>query len=118
MALMPEGASPFTKLDKQGVIGILKATGSRDPDVLHAQKERMLAHPKNLKMLAIICFACGGLLTLTIFMAFFGIPIVLFGWWLWNYSAKNITAVETGYAEYVGSLRTQTADMGDLQITT
>ena len=32
MGLMPAGArNPFTKLDKQSVIGALKATASRDP---------------------------------------------------------------------------------------
>jgi hypothetical protein len=41
MALVPtDGAGPFTRLDKQSVIGTLKATGTRDPDVLHAQKQK------------------------------------------------------------------------------
>ena len=41
MGLMPAGAAnPFAKLDKQSVIGTLKASGSRDPDVLHFWSRR------------------------------------------------------------------------------
>ena len=52
MALMNEGQNPFTKIDKQSVIGTLKATGSRDPDILHAQKQKLLAPNKNLLILS------------------------------------------------------------------
>ncbi len=104
MGLMPEGTgNPFTRLDRQTVIGILKATGSRDPDVLHAQKERLLAQPKHLKLLAILLVGIGGFLTITVFAAIAGIPAMLFGWWVWRFSARNIEAVESGFAEFAGS---------------
>ena len=104
MGLMPDPASnPFVKLDKQSVIGTLKATGTRDPDILHAQKARLLAPSKNLKILAIICIVSGALFTITVVLAIAGIPFVIFGLWLWRFSGKNIQAVETGFAEYVGS---------------
>ena len=46
MGLMPtEGGNPFTKLDARSVVGMFKATGSRDPDVLHAQREKRSLHP-------------------------------------------------------------------------
>jgi hypothetical protein len=90
------------KLDKQSVIGTLKATGSRDPDVLHAHKTRLLAPAKNLKILSIICIGSGALFTITVILAIAGIPFVIFGLWLWRFSGKNIQAVETGFAEYVG----------------
>ena len=107
MGLMPAGGrNPFTKMDKQSVIGALKATSSRDLDVLHSQKIELLSLPKQLKLLGIICMAGGAIFTVTIILAFFGIPIGIFGWWCWSFSKKNIAAVETGYAEYVASVST------------
>ena len=106
MGLMPDGVgNPYTKLDKQSVIGILKATGSHDADVLHAQKEKMLAPPKQLKLLAIILVVVGTFMTITVILAIAGIPSILFGWWTWRFGARNIEAIEAGFAEYTGSVR-------------
>ena len=105
MGLMPAGSrNPFTKMDKQSVIGALKATASRDPDVLHLQKIELLSLPKQLKLLGMICMVGGALFTITVILAIAGIPIAIFGWWCWSYGKKNIAAVETGYAEYVASV--------------
>ena len=104
MGLMPEGAgNPFTKLDRQTVLGMLKAAGSRDPDVLHAQKQKMLAQPKQLKLLAIICVVVGAFFTITVVLAIAGIPSILFGWWTWRFGTRNIEAIEAGFADYAGS---------------
>jgi hypothetical protein len=103
MGLMPDGGNPFTKLDKQSVIGTLKATGSHDADILHAQKQKLLAPAKNLKILSIILIVGGALLTLTVVLAIAGIPLALFGLWLWRFSSQNIAAVEAGYTEYLAS---------------
>jgi hypothetical protein len=101
MGLMPSGAgNPFTRLDKQSVVGMFKATGSRDPDVLHAQKEKLLAQPKQLKLLAIICVVVGVFMTVTIVAAILGIPSILFGLWTWRFGQQNIAAIEAGFAEY------------------
>lgn len=104
MALAPtEMAGPFTKLDKQSVIGTLKSIGTRDPDVLYAQKQKLLAPSKNLKMTSYIIMGCGLLLTITIVAAFAGIPFGLFGLWIWRFSSKNIATVEAAFSEYLGS---------------
>jgi hypothetical protein len=104
MGLMPEGAvNPFAKLDRQSVIGMFKSTGSRDPDVLHATKEHLLAQPKQLKLLGLILLVGGAAFTLTMFLALFGIPAMIFGWWLRRFSAGNIGAIEAAYTEYTGS---------------
>jgi hypothetical protein len=104
MGLMPAaGANPFTSIDRQTVLGTFKASGARDPDVLHAQKETLIAPYKNLKRLAMICIGVGALFTITIFMSWFGIPLLLFAWWLWRFQAKNTAAVEEGYADYLRS---------------
>jgi hypothetical protein len=107
MGLMPAGATnPFTSIDQQTVVGSLKSTGTRDADVLHAQKETLLAPYKHLKMLAKIGFVVGGLFTIMIFMAWFGIPVLIASWLLWKFQAKQIAAVEAGYAQYVSTLQT------------
>ncbi|MEP6574768.1 MAG: hypothetical protein ABJD11_18860, partial [Gemmatimonadota bacterium] len=75
MGLMPDGAgSPFAKLDRQSVLGILRSIGSRDPAIIHAQVQRMLAQPKHLKLLGIICLVVGGFMTITVVAAILGIP--------------------------------------------
>lgn len=110
MGLMPSGAgNPFSKLDKQSVIGALKATGSRDPDILHSQKNQLLSAPKNLKMLGIILMVGGAFFTVTVILAIAGIPLAIFGWFCWNFGKKNIAAVEEGYAEYLGALKAHSA---------
>jgi hypothetical protein len=104
MGLVPEGAgNPFARLDRQSVVGIFKATGSRDPDVLHATKERLLAQPKQLKLLGMISLVIGAFFTVTFILAIAGIPAMLFGWWLRRFSAGNIGAIEAGYADYTAS---------------
>jgi len=107
MGLMPAGAAnPFTSIDQQTVVGSLKSTGTRDSDVLYAQKETMLAPYKHLKMLAKIGYVVGGVFTIMIFMAWMGIPVLIASWLLWKFQAKQTAAVEAGYAQYVASLQT------------
>jgi hypothetical protein len=104
MGLTGEGQNPFTKVDKQSVIGTLKATGSRDPDVLYAQKQKLLAPNKNLKILSYMLLAGGVLLALTVILAIAGIPLALFGAWILWFSKRNIAAIEAGFSEYSASI--------------
>ena len=100
MGLMPEG-NPFAKLDRQGVLGTFKATGSRDSDVLHSQKERLLAQQKQFRLLGMILMVGGAFFTVTFILAIAGIPLAIFGWWLRYFGTKNIAAIEQGYADYL-----------------
>lgn len=105
MALTPAGnIGAFARLDKQTVIGTLKVTGSQDPDVLHTQKNEMLNGPKQLKMVGMICMAGGALFTITVILALFGIPIAIFGLWLWSFNKKKISTIEEAYAEYLATI--------------
>src|SRR5579862_1026045 len=105
MGLMPsQGGNPFTKLDARSVVGMFKATGARDPDVLHAERQRLLAQPKQLKLLAVLLMGIGAFFTVTVVLAIAGIPSILFGVWVWRFGTKNIAAVEAGYAEYAATL--------------
>ena len=107
MGLMPAGASsPFSSISEQAALGILKASGSRDRDVLYAQKETMLAPYVNLKRLAVICFVCGGLFTAMIFMAWIGIPVLIGAWLLWRFQAKQVANIEAAYSQYTAALGT------------
>ena len=105
MGLMPSGdGNPFTKLDARSILGIFKATGSRDPDVLHAQRQKLLAQPKNLKLLSYFLIGIGAFFTVTVVLAIAGIPSILFGIWLYRFAGKNIAAVEQGFADYAATL--------------
>ncbi|MEO8451543.1 MAG: hypothetical protein ABI647_17245 [Gemmatimonadota bacterium] len=96
--------NPFSKVDKQTVIGTLKATGSKDPDVLHAQKTTILTTVKFGRLAGALLMFCGVLLTLTILGAFLGIPAFLIGWWFRSRGSKNLATVEEGYSEYLAQV--------------
>lgn len=105
MGLMPAGATnPFTSVDQQTAFGTFKMSGSRDADVVYAQKETMLAPYKNLKRLAMLGYASGGLFTIMIFMAWFGIPILIGSYFLWRFQAKQTSNIEAGYAQYLATV--------------
>ena len=105
MGLMPAGATnPFTSVDQQTAFGTFKMSGSRDTDVVYAQKETMLAPYKNLKRLAMLGYASGGLFTIMIFMAWFGIPLLIGSYFLWRFQAKQTANIEAGYAQYLATV--------------
>jgi hypothetical protein len=105
MGLMPAGASnPFSSVSQQAAFGTFKATGSRDRDVLYAQKETMLAPYQNLRRLAILSFVIGGLFTVMVIMAWFGIPVLIGAWLLWRFQAKQVANVEAAYTQYLATL--------------
>jgi hypothetical protein len=104
MGLMPAtGANPFTKLERQSVIGTLKSCGSRDPDVVFAQKQQLIAPAKHLKLLGWICIGIGAFFTLTVVLAIAGIPSMIFGWWLLRFSRRNVATVEAAYADFLAA---------------
>jgi hypothetical protein len=105
MGLMPAGqANPMSSISQQAAFGIFKGVGSQDPDILYAHKETMLAPYKNLKKLAMIGYVVGGLFTIMIFMAWFGIPCLIGSWWLSRFQAKQVANIEAGYAQFLGTV--------------
>lgn len=94
--------NPFLKLDKQMVLGFLKSTGSRDPDVLHTQKASLMSAARFPKMVGIYLMVLGGLMTVLILTAFIGIPMLGLGWWLRGRGNQNVKIVEDTYNEYLG----------------
>jgi hypothetical protein len=96
--------NPFTLLDKQMVIGALKATRSTDPDVLYAQKATLISSAKFPKLAGTYMMVLGGLCTITILLSFIGIPLMIAGWWFRHRGSKSIAAVEEGFKEYSGAV--------------
>jgi uncharacterized membrane protein YgdD (TMEM256/DUF423 family) len=94
----------YTKLTKQEVIGVLKATGSRDKDVLYAAKEGQLKLAWLPKFSGTIFMIAGVGLTLTIIGSPIGIPMFFAGWWLRRRGTTSSEAVEAAYTEYTAAL--------------
>ena len=94
--------SPFLKLEKSIVIGYLESAGSRDPDILHDQKTRLLSLARFPKRVGIYLMLTGLVFTLAILFAPIGIPVVVVGWWTRRRGVRNLEAVEAGWAEFMG----------------
>jgi hypothetical protein len=96
--------NPFVLVDKQTVIGTLKATNSRDLDVLHATKRNLISNVSFPRLAGNWLMFLGALVSLTIIGLFIGVPFLIAGWWLRGRGTKNVKAVETAYSEYVAQL--------------
>lgn len=94
----------FGLVTKERVLGMLKATGSTDPDVLLAAKEEFAYGYRILKWFGIWGLVTGGLATLLIVTAIIGIPVLIFGWWALRRSKRNVRLIESTFAEYVQSV--------------
>lgn len=98
-------ASPFITIDKQTVIGALKATGSTDPDILHAARTKLVravAVPR--------WFGVGvGLGALPTALSGAGVGwaalLLVAGSWLVHRGHRNVRMVETGYAELLAAVQ-------------
>jgi len=94
----------IAKLERQQVIGALKATGSSDPDVLYARKEELLAPSRSLKLLGIAPIIAGIAMSLTIIGAVVGIPAIFFGLFIRKRIRTNIGTAESALSEYSATL--------------
>ena len=95
--------SAMLKLDTSQVVGYLKSAGSRDPDILHTQKAHLVSLAKFPKLVGTYLMVVGGLCTALILLAFIGIPLIVFGWWMRSRGVNNVRIVETGWAEFMGT---------------
>jgi len=90
-------------ISKQSVITALRATGTRDPDVLErkrialrfAARSSWIAGGVLLLIGALLCFLPPG--------AVAGVPVTLAGAVFGYRGWRNVNAVEAGYAEFVNS---------------
>ena len=103
-------ANPFSTMDKETVIGSLKATGSYDPDVLDARKMELLARVRFQRLSGLVLMVPGIPVSLIqsgvlggIPMAVIGLPMAFLGWWFWRRGSRNLATVEAGFTEYLSS---------------
>jgi len=94
------------KLDRQMVLGALKATGSSDPDVLYARKEELLGERKGAtgQFMAWALIVLGVVMTLMVITAPVGIPALIYGVWLQRRLTKLNGVAETTFTEYLKSI--------------
>ncbi len=86
----------------QEVVGKLKATQSTDPDVLFAAKNAMAAPFRQQRFTGLLLLVVGAVSSLTLVLAIIGIPVAIFGWWVWRRGVANLAIVESAYAQFVG----------------
>jgi pheromone shutdown protein TraB len=86
-------------------VGVLKATGSTDPDVLYAAKEEYGSTFATQRFQGLGFLITGVLASLTIIMAIIGVPVAIFGWWFWQKGKRNVALVEAAYSQYLASLK-------------
>jgi hypothetical protein len=90
-------------ISKESVITALRATGTRDPDILERKRIAMRSAARSswiaggvlLLLGAGLCFLPPGILA--------GIPVILAGAGFGHRGWRNVNAVEAGYAEFVNS---------------
>jgi hypothetical protein len=90
-------------ISKQSVITALRATGTRDPDILERERIALLSAARFswiaggiLLLVGMgLCFLPSGVLA--------GVPVILAGAAFGRRGWRNVNAVEAGYAEFVNS---------------
>lgn len=102
--------SPWLFMDRQRVLGTLRATGSRDPDVLHAMKTSLLLTARFPRLAGASLMILGVLASFTVIGplaggpvirgAVIGIPLVLAGGWLRHRGNVNLATIEAACEEY------------------
>ncbi len=97
---MTNAYGPYTTFNKQEVIGVLKATGSHDKDILYTAMEGMLKVARQTKFNGMICFWGGVVFTIMIITAPIGIPLGIAGWFWMRRGTSGVEAVEAAYKEY------------------
>ena len=101
--MLPAGRNPFGPVQPAAVAAAFRATGSFDPDVLHATRQRMLAPYRDLRRLAIGGIMLGCALIVLVSMPIFGVLTFLGSGALWRFQARQVANVEAGYAAYLAS---------------
>jgi hypothetical protein len=85
----------------QEVLGKLKATHSTDADVLFAAKTAMAAPFRQQRFTGLLLLIVGAVSSLTLVLAIIGIPVALFGLWVWRRGISNLAIVESAYAQFI-----------------
>ena len=96
--------SPFLKIEKSTVIGYLESAGSRDPDILHDRRMRLVSLARFPKLVGLYLMLLGLVCSVLIVLAPIGIPALVLGWWTHRRGVRNVDAVRAGWAEFMGGV--------------
>ncbi len=87
----------------QEVLGKLKATHSTDANVLFAAKSEIASPFRSQRFQGGLLCVVGAVSSITIVLAIIGIPVAIFGWWVWRRGTSNLAIVESAYAQFMAS---------------
>jgi hypothetical protein len=90
-------------LSKQSVITALRATGTRDPDILERKRIALRSTARSSWIAGGVLLLIGALLCLLPPGVLAGLPVTLAGAVFGYRGWRNVNAVEAGYAEFVNS---------------
>ena len=91
------------RISKQSVISALRATGTRDPDILDRKRLALRAAARASGIAGSVLGLIGAALCLLPPGPLAGIPVILAGAVFGHRGWRNVNAVEAGYAEFVNS---------------
>ena len=91
------------RISKQSVITALRATGTRDPDILDRKRLALRAAARASGIVGGVLVLIGAVLCLLPPGLLAGIPVILAGAVFGHRGWRNLNAVEAGYAEFVNS---------------
>ncbi|MBX9892466.1 MAG: hypothetical protein K2Y12_09115 [Chitinophagaceae bacterium] len=97
----------FFSIDEQTVIGILKMTNSKDPDVLATAAKGISAQAKLGKFMFWGLLSGGILISLTIIGVFVGIPMILIAFFINSRVKKMNKTIDAAYKRYLGQIGVQ-----------
>lgn len=89
----------------QEVTTRLKAIGSTDPDILYAAKTELGRAFVHQKIGGIVVAISGVMMSLTMFLAPVGIPVIAAGVWCWRRGIQNLEVVETAHRAFLSAMR-------------
>ena len=101
---MARRLSPFALLDKDSVLGWLRALGSHDPDVLERERTELLAPARVSWWTGVVLMIGGSWVCFSSLGIPAGIPVITAAAWLLQRGKRSERAVRDGFAEYARQL--------------
>ncbi|HZS61160.1 MAG TPA: hypothetical protein VFA43_17925 [Gemmatimonadaceae bacterium] len=90
----------LTDTTPQEVVLALRSTGASDEDVLYAAKTEFSQPFRSQRVVGACLGLLGLLISLTGIGALLGVPMMVSGVLMWRKGGRNLTVVETTFADY------------------
>lgn len=100
--------NPYSKLDRQFVIGELKRTGSTDPDVLYSAKRHLLSSSNTSFIMGWVAVVLTILLCVSIILIIFAPLPLLFSIFIFMRSSENKKTINSAFDEYMEQIAAKT----------